>query len=168
VEQTGPWGLSRVTHNLQRLSIFVSEFHQTQFYLELLICMEVRGAIVPRRVISDQFVDKFKRYRSKIESDLPNIWMDRFFGMMTTGRRIFSLTATELVGLPLERQQRRVDDGHITQGRYETIKTQTKHFLNFVGESSSLSSIDDEKYRHYYRLRKDSHPNVQSVTLINE
>ncbi len=94
--------------------------------------------------------------------------MDKFIGMMTTGRRIFSLTATELVGLYLERQQRRVDDGHITQGRYETIKTQTKHFLNFVGESSNLSSIDDKKYRHYYRLRKDSHPNVQSVTLINE
>jgi len=78
-------------------------------------------------------------------------------GMMQTGRKIFSLTARELVDLYLQHQQRRVDDGHITQGRWETIKTQTKQFLRFVGENTSVASIDDKKYRQYYRSVKTTH-----------
>ena len=89
-------------------------------------------------------------------------------GLMTTGRKIFSLTTSELVELYLQHQQRRVDDGHITQGRYGTIKTQTKQFLSFVGENTSIAGIEDKKYRQYYRFRKDHSPSVQNVTLINE
>ena len=89
-------------------------------------------------------------------------------GLMTTGRKIFSLTTSELVELYLQHQQRRVDDGHITQGRHSTIKTQTKQFLSFVGENTSIAGIDDKKYRQYYRFRKDHSPSVQNVTLINE
>lgn len=89
-------------------------------------------------------------------------------GLMTTGRKIFSLTTTELVKLYLQHQQRRVDDGHITQGRYGTIKAQTKQFLLFVGKNESISNINDKKYRQYYRFRKDRSPSVQNTTLINE
>ena len=89
-------------------------------------------------------------------------------GLMTTGRKIFSLTTSELVELYLQHQQRRVDDGHITQGRFGTIKTQTKQFLSFVGENTSIAGIEDKKYRQYYRFRKDHSPSVQNVTLINE
>ena len=112
-----------------------------------------------------------KSTKSKVLEAAKEIAKQNYFsimGMMTTGRKIFSLTARELVELYRNKQQRRVANGYITQGRYGTIKTQTNHFLNFVGENTSISSIDDKKYRHYYKFRKDAHPNVQNVTLINE
>jgi hypothetical protein len=52
-----------------------------------------------------------------------------------SGKKIFGLTARELVDQFLVYQQERVDADRITQGRFSTIKTQlTRHFLGFLAK----------------------------------
>lgn len=89
-------------------------------------------------------------------------------GSLQVGRKIFSITAQELVDKYIQMQQRRVDEGHITQGRHSTIETMMKWFLKFVGANTKIGSINTKKYKDYYSFRKHNAPNVQNVTLINE
>jgi hypothetical protein len=50
-----------------------------------------------------------------------------------SGKKIFGLTARELVDQFLTYQEGRVNAGLITQGRFSTIKTQmNRHFLGFL------------------------------------
>ena len=55
-----------------------------------------------------------------------------------------------------------------TNRMLKTIKTQLKHFLGFVGETTKLENIKSQKYKDYYAYRKRIKPNVTNVTLINE
>jgi integrase len=75
---------------------------------------------------------------------------------------------SELVEMYLEHQQTRVDEGLITQGRHITIKSMLKHLVEFVEGDTKVDSIQNTKYRHYYRFRRENHPKVQNITLKNE
>ena len=89
-------------------------------------------------------------------------------GQIQIGAKIFSITMGKCVEGYLEHQQQRVDTGFITQGRRTTIRSQMKHLLNFVGETTKLDNIQRHKYKEYYGYRKRTHPSVTNVTLINE
>jgi integrase len=92
----------------------------------------------------------------------------KMMGQVEIGKKIFSISARELVDGYTKHQQQRVDGGFITPGRLTTIKTQLKHFLGFVGDTTKLDSIKSQKYKDYYAYRKRIKPNVTNVTLINE
>jgi integrase len=89
-------------------------------------------------------------------------------GRVEAGQKLFTITAGELIEKYLAFQQDRVDAGFITQGRHITITSQTRHFLNFVGENRKLDTITRERYKDYYLFRRRTHPNVRDATLINE
>ena len=57
-------------------------------------------------------------------------------------------------------QQDRADGGFITQARYNTIRTQLVHFVNFVGENRKLDTITKEQYKDYYIFRRKVVPKV--------
>ena len=92
----------------------------------------------------------------------------KMMGQVEIGKKIFSISAEELVDGYTKHQQQRVDGGFITAGRFTTIKTQLKHFLGFVGENTKLDSIQSHKYKDYYAYRKKKKPEVKNVTLVNE
>ena len=56
----------------------------------------------------------------------------KMMGQVEIGKKIFSISAQELVDRYTKHQQQRVDGGFITAGRFTTIKTQLKHFLDFA------------------------------------
>ena len=89
-------------------------------------------------------------------------------GKISAGQKLFTINANDLVEKYLEYQQDRVDGGFITSGRRNTIKTQMKHFILFVGEDRKLDTIQRERYKDYYNFRRKHHPKVQDVTLVNE
>ena len=92
----------------------------------------------------------------------------KMMGQVEIGKKIFSISALELVDGYKVHQQQRVDGGFITAGRLTTIKTQLKHFLGFVGENTKLDSIQSHKYKDYYAYRQRIKPEVKNVTLVNE
>ncbi len=55
-----------------------------------------------------------------------------------------------------------------TEGRWVTIRSQTKHLLEFVGEKTKITDIPNEKWDGYYLFRREKHPNVVNSTLANE
>ena len=92
----------------------------------------------------------------------------QLMGQLYSGKKIFSVKMGEFIEMYLEHQQKRVDDGLITQQRYSTISTMLKHLINFVGKDERVDSIEDTKYRHYYDFRRKNYPKVQNITLKNE
>ena len=113
-----------------------------------------------RKSTRERDLDKAKEVAKKFYYEI--------MGSLSVGRKIFSITARELVELYLQKQQRRVDEGHIVQRRHGTMTSQLNHFLRFVGEDTKITSIKDKKYRDYYSFRKTNTPKVQNTTLINE
>ena len=92
----------------------------------------------------------------------------KMMGLVEIGKKIFSISAQELVDGYTNHQQQRVDGGFITSGRLVTIRSQLKHFIGFVGASTKLDTIKSHKYRDYYSYRKRKKPEVANVTLLNE
>ena len=62
----------------------------------------------------------------------------KMMGQVEIGKKIFSISATELVDSYIKHQEQRVEGDFITKGRLTTIKTQMKHFIGFVGETTRI------------------------------
>ena len=61
------------------------------------------------------------------------------------------------------------DVGHdLTAGRLETIRTQLKHWLVFVGPDTKMSDIKKTQYDEYFTHRRKTNPEVVNSTLIAE
>ncbi|WP_135076511.1 hypothetical protein [Terasakiella sp. SH-1] len=81
---------------------------------------------------------------------------------LRTGRKMFGLKVGELVEEFLKYQQQRVSTGLITEGRYQTIKTQlTKHLYEFLGDSNQkvgsnrqVNEIDKSKFYNFAQYRR--------------
>ena len=56
----------------------------------------------------------------------------------------------------------------LTAGRLETIKTQVKHWLHFVGPDTKMNNIKKIQYDDYYSHRRSTNPEVVNSTLIAE
>jgi integrase len=93
-----------------------------------------------------------------------------------SGKKIFGLTARELVNQFLTYQQDRVNAGRITQGRFSTIKTQlNRHFIGFLGkgdpskgEKVRTGELERGMFYDFAQYRRQRDPDVQDVTIRNE
>ena len=93
-----------------------------------------------------------------------------------SGKKIFGLTARELVDQFLTYQQDRVNAGRITQGRYSTIKTQlNRHFIGLLGNGNSsegekvrTGELEPAMFYDFALYRRKNNPDVQDVTIRNE
>ena len=84
------------------------------------------------------------------------------------GYKYYAITFSSLVEHYKEHQRKRVDRGVIMQGRYTTITTQLKHFLDFVGANNQVTHVTGVAFRDYYAFRQNKHPEVKDTTLKNE
>ena len=80
---------------------------------------------------------------------------------------IFALKASQLVELYLESSKRDVGITR-TMGRWESIRSQMAHYLDFVTPHIKITDIDRNIWDGYYRFRRDKSSSVQDVTLRNE
>jgi hypothetical protein len=93
-----------------------------------------------------------------------------------SGKKIFGLTARELVDQFLAYQQERVNSGLITQGRFSTIKTQVnRHFIGFLvkgdpskGEKVRTGELERGMFCDFAQYRRQHDHDVQDVTIRNE
>ena len=93
-----------------------------------------------------------------------------------SGKKLFGLTARQLVDQFLTYQQERVNTGLITQGRFSTIKTQlNRHFLGFLGKGNSskgekvkTGELERGMFYDFAQYRRKKNPDVQEVTIRNE
>ncbi|MBT6977414.1 MAG: hypothetical protein HOA08_20995, partial [Rhodospirillaceae bacterium] len=60
---------------------------------------------------------------------------------INSGRKIFGATLQELVDAYLNWREKDIDAGTITKGRHDTIKSQTKHILNFKAPDLKISEL---------------------------
>jgi hypothetical protein len=68
------------------------------------------------------------------------------------GKTYFSLTTKEGVNHYLEHRKKDVESDLIVKGRYTTIKTHLKHFLDFIGKDTKLKEL--EHFASYLNLLK--------------
>ena len=80
---------------------------------------------------------------------------------------VFPHSAEELALEWLEHRKR--DVGHMrTEGRWMVLRTQLKHWLNFVGHHIKINDISKNRYDEYYSHRRQLNPEVTNGTLVAE
>ena len=78
--------------------------------------------------------ERFIFYRSKIQND----------------EKIFSVTVEEMRNQFIESIEEKVSLRQISKGRAGNIKTYTKHFQSFVGRTTRIQNIKQDKFREYF------------------
>ena len=84
------------------------------------------------------------------------------------GERVFSIRASEMREKYLEHIAEQVKNEQISQGRANNIKTYTKHYLAFVGETSQIENIPSKKFREYLSFRREKKSDIQATVVVNE
>lgn len=84
------------------------------------------------------------------------------------GIRVWDITVSELIEEYLKHQEKESENGKKTKGRVGTIRSQLKHFSEFVGPKTRLNDIKDNQFEDYVSFRKKKESKVQNVTLLNE
>jgi integrase len=90
------------------------------------------------------------------------------FSDQSTGRKLFGVTLQELVDEYLSWREKDVVGGMITKGRWDVIKSQTKHILKYKSPNSKVSELDQNSFFDWEQHRKFSTPGTQSITIRNE
>ena len=85
------------------------------------------------------------------------------------GKRYFSITTEDGVNLYLESKQKEVELGTITRGRYGTITTHLKHWIDFIKRDTRLKELERNAAEGYFAYRiKSKKAGVSHTTLANE
>ena len=127
---------------------------------------------IPTELYSDTKKAKYLRRSLKTKSlemarkKGRELWIQSL-AKMESDQPIFTLTAAEVVDDYLQVKKSEVGINK-TLGRYSTIKTQLKHYLDFVGADSKITEIDRNIWDGYYKFRRDLKPEVTDDTLTNE
>lgn len=90
---------------------------------------------------------------------------------LDNGISVFDPKLPDLEEAFLKTKQIDVDNGIITNGRLNTIKSQIKHFKKFVGRyyhSTLAKNLTGDDFKSYFTFRRKHNPEVNNTTLINE
>ena len=90
------------------------------------------------------------------------------FSDVKSGRKLFGITLKELSDAYIKWREEDVALGNITKGRVGTIKSQTKHFLDYKGYQTKLSELDRNSCYEYELWRVQQTPTTKKVTIRNE
>jgi len=69
------------------------------------------------------------------------------------GKTYFSITTRMGVDMYLEHRKKDVTNGYIVSGRYTTIATHLKHWLNFIGKDVKLKELERTDCEDYFASR---------------
>lgn len=89
-------------------------------------------------------------------------------GKIKNNIRVWDTSVSDLVDEYLQYQEKESEAGKKTKGRVGTIRSQLKHFSEFVGSKTRINEVKDDDFLNYVSFRKKKEPSVQNVTLINE
>lgn len=84
------------------------------------------------------------------------------------GQRVFSIRASEMRLKYLDHIKELVKNDQISEGRANNIKTYTKHYLDFVGDTSQIENIPEKKFRDYLSYRRQRKSDIQATVVANE
>ncbi|MFL2899375.1 MAG: tyrosine-type recombinase/integrase [Candidatus Pelagibacterales bacterium] len=87
------------------------------------------------------------------------------------GISVFDPKLSDLEEAFLKEKQIDLDNGIITKGRLNTIKSQINHLKRFVGkyyDSALAKNYTGDDFKSYYNFRRKHNPEVNNTTLINE
>jgi integrase len=83
---------------------------------------------------------------------------------LRNGEKLFSITASELVERYLNHvSSSLVATGQLSAGRFANIRTQLKHYVEFVGGNSKIQNVDQKFFGSYHVFR---HQNKVTVTTV--
>ena len=85
-----------------------------------------------------------------------------------SGEKLFSITSEQLVQSYLEYQDDRFRSSQISVGRLSGIKTQLKHYLAFIGNTTRIANFQGKEFRKYRQFRMDKRGAKTLTTVLNE
>lgn len=89
-------------------------------------------------------------------------------GVIESGKRVFGVNVEELIDLFLAEKKKDVENKYITEGRWLIIRTYLKHFASFIGQNTSVSSLDNQSCYDYAEWRRKQKGGAKDVTIKNE
>ena len=121
-----------------------------------------------------------KSLRTKVKTKAKEDAEDLYFKIRVEqkeGRKFFAISVKEAVTDYLKYQQTRIGDSdfQIVEGRYRTIETQMRTFLNYVRKDDKITDLDENTLRRYERngeltnfvaFRKQN--DISDTTIRNE
>jgi len=84
------------------------------------------------------------------------------------GKQIFGMTLQQVVDKYLTYRQEDVLMDNISRRRPIVMRSQVRHFLDFVGKDTKINSLDRNSCHEYELHRVTKYPNTQKVTIRNE
>lgn len=94
----------------------------------------------------------FIDYRSKISRD----------------EKIFSITAKQLTEKFIIFETERHESGQIRLGRLANIKTHSKRYLEFIGETTAIQNFAGKEFRNYRSFRQKAKNDITMTAVLNE
>ena len=90
----------------------------------------------------------------------------------TQGKKYYSITTADGVAMYLEKRWEDYKRGAIVEGRYNTIKTHLKHWLDFIGKDVKLKELERTDCESYFYKRTQGKQkttlNAAQTTALNE
>jgi integrase len=90
----------------------------------------------------------------------------------TQNKKYYSVTTTDGVAMYLEKRWEDYKRGVIVEGRYKTINTHLKHWLEFIGKDLKLKELERTDCEDYFFKRTKGHQkeslNAAHTTALNE
>lgn len=86
------------------------------------------------------------------------------------GKAYFSITTKDGVKRYLEQRYKDFEAGIIVKGRYSTIHTHLKHWLEFIGRDTKLKELERTDCENYYyeRTKTNKKTPISQTTVLNE
>ncbi len=81
---------------------------------------------------------------------------------------VWDKTVSVLITEYLDHQNQQAESRFKTKGRVGTIRSQLKHFSDFVKPDTKINDIEDDYFLNYVSYRRNKEPSVRDVTLVNE
>ena len=103
-------------------------------------------------IAAERAESMFIDYRSKISRD----------------EKIFSLTAKQLTEKYIEYETERYESGQIRLGRLSNIKTHSKHYLKFIGDTTRIQNFAGKEFRNYRGFRQKAKKDITMTAVLNE
>ena len=122
----------------------------------------------------DRHVRKSLRTKDLDEAlQLAKYEVAQILGMTTSGKKLFGLDFGIAAKEWLETQKDRVSTKKITQGRYQTLKTQVnRHIIPYVqekiGKRTKIGTLSYNSFYDFAQYRRKKNPEVEEVTIRNE
>jgi hypothetical protein len=96
-----------------------------------------------------------------------NKWAD-ITAMVNAGKKVFSITVSEMVQIYLNHRQRHVELGLLSQGRHYIISCHLKHLSRLLGAGARVNDLDRCSLQDYAFIRRSEKSGIKNATINNE